>query len=144
MVKHPAERKVLLDYLAAAGIQTTFVNPHADLLSHLHQSIANGRPPALLLLDGALPSSTNLTLVYKIRAIPELVKTPVVVLTTPFQRIDEQRALQVGVVQLSKPLRYDARMELLGGLTTQPPSRQAQTQPTEPPVAASSDEPADG
>ena len=73
--------------------------------------------PALVLLDLKLPRRSGLEVLEWIRAQPGIGRVPVVVLTSSSQRVDVDRAYDVGANSyLVKPVEYDAFEQMLRDL----------------------------
>ena len=82
-----------------------------DLRHYLFEGDENGRlrGPALVLLDLNLPDMSGTEILAKIKAEPDLKRTPVVVLTTTDDKTEIQRCYDLGCnVYITKPVDYEA------------------------------------
>jgi CheY-like chemotaxis protein len=69
--------------------------------------VVNG--PALILLDLNLPDMSGVDILTRIKADPNLKRTPVVVLTTTDDKVEIQRCYDAGCnVYITKPVQYEA------------------------------------
>ena len=65
--------------------------------------------PALILLDLNLPDMSGTTILERIKASPELRRTPVVVLTTTDDKTEIDRCYDLGAnVYITKPVNYES------------------------------------
>ncbi|MGI4878449.1 MAG: response regulator [Janthinobacterium lividum] len=96
-----------------AGISNA-INHYVDGTSALdylfnspHGPARNG--PALILLDLNLPDMSGIDILAKIKAHPQLRRTPVVVLTTTDDKVEIQRCYDLGAnVYITKPVNYES------------------------------------
>ncbi len=78
----------------------------AYLFDHPEGPAQNG--PALVLLDLNLPDMSGTEILSKIKAHPQLKRTPVVVLTTTDDKVEIQRCYDLGCnVYITKPVNYE-------------------------------------
>ena len=76
------------------------------LFEHPDGPAQNG--PALVLLDLNLPDMSGTEILAKIKADPDLKRTPVVVLTTTDDKVEVERCYDLGCnVYITKPVNYE-------------------------------------
>ena len=119
---HPSPRRALVveDDSAIAYLLRFLLERHGWQVSvagdglQAMQAIEQGEPPQLVLLDAMLPVHDGLTLLARLRALPQWQAVPVVMLTAKGDEKFVEKAMAAGATDfVAKP--FDA-MELAGRL----------------------------
>jgi two-component system sensor histidine kinase/response regulator len=107
--------------LCVWGVNPTLVGSPSDALRLLDQSIVQGTPYSLVIIDAHMPEMDGFSLVEEIKKNPKLASIPVMMLTSSGQRGDMSRCRQLGVAAyLTKPAGetefIEAILRILGAL----------------------------
>jgi CheY-like chemotaxis protein len=98
---NPTNLKLVSDVLETEGFVITRAGDAEQA-----QSVLQGEPPDLILMDIALPGMDGLTLTRVLKADARLKHIPVVALTAFAMKGDDQKALAVGCAgYITKPIR---------------------------------------
>ena len=99
-------RKVFAGQLASLGVVVDVLdNPHA-VIPHLESLLAAGTPCRLMVMDWQMPELDGLELAMKIRAHPQLVNLPLVMLSSAGQMGDPRQLAKARFAALlAKPVR---------------------------------------
>ena len=99
-------RRILMEMLQGAEMRTSSVASGEDALAELVSANASGRAYQLILTDRHMPHMDGFGLIEKIRSIPELSTTAIMMLTSAGHREDVERCKQLGIIcYLLKPVR---------------------------------------
>ncbi len=99
-------RRILMEMLQRQEIRTGGVGSGEDALVELLSASACGRPYYLILTDRHMPNMDGFELIEKIRSIPELSTTAIMMLTSAGHREDVERCKELGITSyLLKPVR---------------------------------------
>jgi two-component system, sensor histidine kinase and response regulator len=100
-------RRVLGGIVARWGMRPTLVEGGSAGLEALQTSKAEGRPYALVLLDGQMPDMDGFSLAERVRNDPSLVGSTIMMLTSAGQMGDAARCTELGIAAyLVKPIRH--------------------------------------
>ena len=100
-------RRVLGGIVARWGMRPTLVEGGMAGLEALQTSKAEGRPYALVLLDGQMPDMDGFSLAERVRNDPSLVGATIMMLTSAGQMGDAARCTELGIAAyLVKPIRH--------------------------------------
>jgi two-component system sensor histidine kinase/response regulator len=100
-------RRVLGGIVARWGMRPTLVERGPAGLEALQASKAEGRPYALVLLDGQMPDMDGFSLAERVRDDPSLVGSTIMMLTSAGQMGDAARCTELGIAAyLVKPIRH--------------------------------------
>jgi PAS domain S-box-containing protein len=115
-------RRVLGDIMAGWGCDARAAEGGAQALIMLGESVDDGCPFDVVLLDLNMPDIDGYDCARMVRADPRLAPTPLIMLTGSAQRGEAERSQHVGIVAyLSKPVRLDQlRLSLQRALARAP------------------------
>jgi PAS domain S-box-containing protein len=107
-------RHILEEWLRGYAMEPTAAGDGMTALDALWRGVAQGRPYALVLLDGRMPDIDGLALAAKIHQQAELSATRIILLTSGDRPGDLTRARQLGIAaNLLKPLQQRELMETI-------------------------------
>jgi signal transduction histidine kinase/DNA-binding response OmpR family regulator len=121
-------RRILTRQLTAFGIEATAVNDGFAAMAELERAFHQGRPFDLVIVDQMMPGLSGEALVERVRAIPGLAETKLIVATSAGRHGLSQDAAGIIDAVLTKPVReqslLDAFAQLFGfgGLRRPEPS----------------------
>ncbi|MBV8889744.1 MAG: response regulator, partial [Alphaproteobacteria bacterium] len=128
-------RRVLSGQLAALGIEAAAVGDGVSAMAALQRASREGRPFDLVIIDQVMPGLTGDTLVPRIRALPEVGATKLLIASSGAHALSpEARAVLDGV--LTKPVREQLLLEALGRLFGAPAPGRAGREPLSGPAEA--------
>ena len=108
-------RRILMEMLQRPAIRTSAVASSDDALAELVSANASGRPYQLILTDRYMPHMDGFGLIEKIRSIPELSTTAIMMLTSAGHREDVERCKELGINSyLLKPVRQSDLLSAIG------------------------------
>jgi two-component system sensor histidine kinase/response regulator len=108
-------RRILMEMLQRPEIRTSAVASSEDALAELVSANASGRPYQLILTDRHMPNMDGFGLIEKIRSIPELSTTAIMMLTSAGHREDVERCKELGIISsLLKPVRQSDLLSVIG------------------------------
>ena len=108
-------RRILMEMLQAAGMQTSAVASGEEALVELMSANASGRPYQLILTDRHMPNMDGFGLIEKIRSTSELSTTAIMMLTSAGHREDVERCKELGIISyLLKPVRQSELLLAIG------------------------------
>jgi CheY-like chemotaxis protein len=112
-------RDILRQQLEGYGMSVTCAGGSAEALHVLRQNVGTGMPYDLLVLDMHMPEMDGLQLAAAIRDLPELVRVPLLMLTSAMANVSalERQACGIGRC-LNKPVRHTDLVDALCGLLT--------------------------
>ncbi|EIJ36286.1 response regulator [Thiothrix nivea] len=97
-------RRILENYLNAWQAEATIVSNGHDALHKLDESLDNGKPFDIMLLDWFMPQMDGITLARTIRSDPQHDATPIVMLTS--YGLSQEKQQQAGIqAAVTKPVR---------------------------------------
>ncbi|MBV8612884.1 MAG: PAS domain S-box protein [Acetobacteraceae bacterium] len=107
-------RHILTEWLRGWQMDSTAVRDGMAAMDALWHRAANGRPYALVLLDGRMPDADGLTVAAMIRDRAELVATRIILLTSGERPGDPARFRELRIdAQLLKPVQEDELLETI-------------------------------
>ena len=115
-------RGILRDLLMQWGMKPTSAQSGEDALLQLRAANACGDPYKLMLIDSQMPGMDGFALIERIRKLPAMAPSTIMMLTPGGQRGEAARCVEVGVsAHLLKPVRplllRDAISQAIGGRT---------------------------
>jgi signal transduction histidine kinase/DNA-binding response OmpR family regulator len=118
-------RRILTQMLTQWGVQPTAVESGQAALAAMLHAVERGQPFAVGLLDAVMPAMDGYTLAMRLKALPALADTPLLMLTSACQPWDASRCQEVGIAaSLTKPVSQDglwnALLAVLGTLMELP------------------------
>jgi two-component system, sensor histidine kinase and response regulator len=131
-------RRILEEVLSNWGMEPTLVDNGRAALDEMRRVAAAGKPFPLVLLDVMMPEMDGFTLAEHIKRHPELVGTPILMLSSSDRRADSTRCKELGIATyLTKPVKQsellDAILTAVGTLPSPAPAAAAPGGPHEPP-----------
>jgi signal transduction histidine kinase/CheY-like chemotaxis protein len=110
-------RRVLRAALARYGADVLVAKGATDALVLMRERADAGRPVTLLVTDAHMPGMDGFSLAERVKADPELARTPIVMLTSASQRGDVVRCNDLGIsAHLSKPVKQSELCEAISML----------------------------
>jgi signal transduction histidine kinase/DNA-binding response OmpR family regulator/HPt (histidine-containing phosphotransfer) domain-containing protein len=110
-------RRILEEWLHGWHLEPAAVGDGPAALDALSEQAASGQPYALVLLDDRMPEMDGLTLAAKIREMPALAATHILLLTSGNRPADLARFRELGIeAYLLKPVRQDELLERIAQL----------------------------
>ncbi len=98
-------RRILQELLAYWSMHPTVVEDGAKAIGEMRRAVASGVPFHLVLLDCMMPDLDGFGVAGRARQVPELLRTPIVMLTSSGQLGDIARCQEVGIdAYLTKPI----------------------------------------
>jgi PAS domain S-box-containing protein len=136
---HATNRRILQEMLSNWGMKPAAVDSGGAALAELERAARDGRPYALVLLDGMMPHMDGFMLAERIQQRPELVGAALMMLSSADRKEDAARCRRLGVsAYLVKPVRQsdllDAIVNTLHSQTAAPGRAHPAASP--PPVKA--------
>ena len=107
-------RRILEEMLANWQMKPTGAGSAASALSALHQAQAAGRPFRLILIDALMPGEDGFTLAERIKQVPHMTRTKIILLTSAGQHGARSRSIGAAAY-LTKPVK---QAELLNTIVT--------------------------
>jgi PAS domain S-box-containing protein len=96
------------------GYRSQSVNDGVAGLAAMEDSVREGDPFRLILLDQQMPGLTGLDLASLVRSRPDLRKTQIILLSSSLNREEAERAKEIGVARaLAKPVRRATLQEVI-------------------------------
>jgi signal transduction histidine kinase len=108
-------RRILSDILASWGARPTLVESGAEALAALDRAAATGLRFALVIVDCHMPGMDGFALAERIREMPGVASSTVMMLTSSGQSGDAVRCRELGLAAyLTKPVSHRILFEVLG------------------------------
>jgi signal transduction histidine kinase/DNA-binding response OmpR family regulator len=135
-------RLVCRDILARAGASIVEAGDGPAALAAMQKAHTDGIPFHLVILDGRMPEMGGFSVDEAMRALPELSKTPTIMLTSDVRGGNATNAHALGIRKhLSKPIRSMALLNAVHSALTEMPQIPLDQTPATTPLAASAETP---
>jgi CheY-like chemotaxis protein/HPt (histidine-containing phosphotransfer) domain-containing protein len=134
---HPTNRRIQQELLVSWGMAPILAGGGEEALAALEKAAATTAPIGLVLLDGRMASMDGFEVAGRIRAIPAIARTPVLMFVSATEPGDLARFRELGVLgHLTKPIRSTELLNLILTAVGSPRARKAKTAPkSEPRIA---------
>ena len=111
---HPTNRRILQELLVSWGMAPVLAEGGGAALAELEKAAATESPVGLVLLDGRMGAMNGYEVAERIRALPAIAKTPVIMLVSATEPGDLARFRELGVLgHLTKPIRSTELLNLI-------------------------------
>jgi two-component system sensor histidine kinase/response regulator len=125
-------RLILREWLADWQTDPWAVADGLSALGALWQAVAEGRPYAVVLLDGRMPGIDGLALAEEVSRSPQLSGSRIILLTSDDQPGDAARRRRLGIdAMLMKPIAQEELLETISRVLRRPPTDQPSESLTE-------------